>query len=226
MVTRIQNPFNSSAIVLILNRIHEIEQPYASMIANSLGEQVTDIQTYMDTMHDNDWITKERQGRRQILKINPVAIWKDSRYYRKLTSSSIFSEEDDKSREELDQLLGDALLYKLFYAVETTNKRSEANSVSGDKEVWVKGPDTLLDRDELVWYVCDTTLNDILAEIFGSLKTLTILTDRDDQAIQISTSAYDSKFIHQCQKTLTGEDSGDKFGELVQDMVENPEKYV
>ncbi len=177
-------------------------------------------------MHDKEWISKERQGRRQVLTINPVKIWKDSRYYRKLTNGSIFTEGEDKSREDLDQLLADAFLYKLFYAVETTNKHSEANSVRDDKEVWVKGPDTLVDEEKLVWYVCDTTLNDILAEIFGSLKALASITDQDDQAIKIFTSAYDSKFIHQCQKTITGDASADEFKDLIQDMVENPLNHV
>lgn len=120
MAQEIQNPEDSKQVTLILNQILEMDEPYLSVIADTLDKKIGALQRYTETMLSRGWIQKERQGRKVVYTFHPEEVWKGYSDTQRLDEN--YEDLDDAVKEYLNF----SLRYQIILAVDTAKPDSES----------------------------------------------------------------------------------------------------
>jgi hypothetical protein len=215
MSDRIQKPLKSERLVLILNRILEMEEPYLSKLSEHLHKPVGEVQTYTETMVEKGWLTKEKEGRKSVFKFQPAEVWRD---YPKLGKLGQWNELEDNTQE----FLKFALHFKIIYSVSETK-----GSVSAE-EGWVEATDIHMDSEESVYLRPLSVLDEILQENIDTILTIEALLDElglDEKRGVDKTFSHELAYVRAYLKMNTGEWDEEDIKDFTQTVEENPYDY-
>lgn len=217
MSSTIAEPLDSKQMVLILNRIIEMDDPYLSSLGEHLEKEVGAIQKYTNTMIEKGWITKEKDGRKAIFEFQPVELWKD---YPKLPKLANRWDELDK---RVQEFLKFALRFKLIYAVSETAK-PEKTQVEG----WTKATDIGLGTDKPVYLRPENTLRELLQENADRVLNFEALLshlDKDSERGLDRLYAHESAYAEAYLKMMNGEWGEEEIKDFTNQVEENPYDY-
>jgi hypothetical protein len=215
MGDRIKKPLQSQRLVLILNRILEMDRPYLSKLSEHLHKPVGEIQPYTETMVEKGWLIKEKDGRKSVFKFQPEEVWKD---YPKLGKIGQWENLEDKTKE----FLKFALHFKIIYSV------SETKGSVGIKDDWIEATDIHKDSEENVLLRPLSTLEQILQENIDTILTIEALLDElelEEKRGVEKTFTHELAYVRAYLKMNTGEWDEEDIEEFIETVEENPYKY-
>lgn len=216
MSDRIQKPLKSERLVLILNRILEMDKPYLSKLSEHLHKPVGEIQTYTETMVEEGWLTKEKEGRKSVFKFHPEEVWKD---YPKLGKLGQWNELEDNTQE----FLKFALQFKVIYSVSETK-----GSVSAE-EGRVEATDIHTSSEEIVYLRPLSVLEEILQENIDTILTIEALLDElglEEKRGVEKTFSHELAYVRAYLKMTTGEWDEKDLEDFTKTVEENPYSYT
>lgn len=157
MAQEIKQPMDSKQVTLILNQIMGMDEPYLSVIADTLDKKIGALQRYTETMLAKGWIQKERQGRKVVYFFNPEEVWKGYSGLQKLANDW---EELDES---IQYYLKFSLKYQILLVVDTTKPNPESSEA-------IKTVREILDQSINTVYTAEATLQELDSE--GALEDM------------------------------------------------------
>jgi hypothetical protein len=134
-----------------------MDEPYLSVIADTLDKKIGALQRYTETMLAKGWIQKERQGRKVVYSFNPEEVWKGYSGLQKLSNDW---EELDES---IQYYLKFSLKYQILLVVDTTKPNPESSEA-------IKTVREILDQSINTVYTAEATLQELDSE--GALEDM------------------------------------------------------
>lgn len=148
---------DSKQVTLILNQIMGMDEPYLSVIADTLDKKIGALQRYTETMLSKGWIQKERQGRKVVYTFHPEEVWKGYSGLQKL------AEDWEELDENIQYYLKFSLKYQILLVVDTTKQNPESSEA-------IKTVREILDQAIHTVYTAEATLQELDTE--GALEEM------------------------------------------------------
>lgn len=225
MPDRLRHPGQSKMNVFLLNRIATLDEPHLSMLAEAVGKNVSNIQKHMFTMVDDEWIIKEKKGRKAVYSLNPRGMWIESKYLDRLEPGAEWNE----LKEPVQHFLETALRTKLIQAVQRSDdpipeQQSDIDFVEKEEKrgrQWVRGIDHT-GLGSRVWFGTDISVNEILQSIADTVVVYEA-TARElghDDVTLTESEHPDAAYVRSYAKLASGEWTDEDMDEFLEDTVE------